>query len=178
MRSTNLRYLTWRHYLLCLLFLLLLAAASCNKEKNNPRHRDVVTATINGKAWEARCKETPPFGCNIGYLQYYSASGGLSLIAGDGIEGGNIRIRLVEVFKPGIYKMRHQTQCSIRDKGEPCGIQGHYIDENDPQEIEIISIDNENRIVEGRFHFIGHDTNCLSEPLHITDGYFKMQHRN
>lgn len=88
-----------------------------------------------------------------------------------------IRIRLLEVFGEGIFKIPNKQLCGIIVKEEPCGRQGHYIDGDDPQEIEIISIDNEKKIIEGKFHFIGRDTNCLSEPVHITNGYFKLKYR-
>lgn len=160
-----------------LLTACLCIAGSCKKQEDDNRHRDIVTATINGKPWKARCKESPPFGCSIGNLQYYTDSGRIELIAGDGIDGGKIQIILNEVLNPGLFKMRQQTQCGIINKGEPCGVQRHYINENDPQEIEIINIDQESKIIEGRFHFIGRDTVCNSDPLHVTNGYFKMKYR-
>ena len=155
--------------------ILILTAASCTKEE--PRHRDIVTATINGNPWKAGCKESPPFGCSAADLQYYTDTGGFEFAASNAERDTGIRVSLFEVFVPGVYKMRNNEQCGIIVKEDPCGRQGHYIDENDPQEIEIVRIDNEKKIIEGRFHFIGKDTNCLSDPVHITNGYFKVKYR-
>ncbi len=166
-----------RSSILYLILPLALFFTFCNKENSDDKHQNVVTANINGKPWKAGCKESPPFGCGIGDLQYYTNTGNLELGASDTLGYANIRIRISELFTHGNYKMRDQTQCGIIDKGEPCEITRHYIDENDPQEIEIINIDKENKIIEGKFLFIGRDTNCLSEPVYITNGYFKMKYR-
>jgi hypothetical protein len=164
------------HTPLFLLFLgILLCAASCTKEE--PKHRNVVTATINGKPWKAGCEESPPFGCHIGNFQYYPNTGVFELAASN-IEGDSgVTIVLWDMHEPRIYRIRDKQQCGIIVKEEPCGRRRHYIDEADPQEIEIINIDNEKKIIEGRFHYIGRDTNCLSEPVHITKGYFKVKYR-
>lgn len=162
----------------CILWLaaiLILTAASCTKEE--PKHRDVVTATINGKPWKAGCKESPPFGCSVADLQYYVDTGGFSLRATN-IEGDTgITIVLLNVDQIGSYKIPDKQQCGIIVKEEPCGRRRHYIDSNDPQEVEILKIDQETKIIEGRFHYIGRDTVCQSEPVHITNGYFKVKYR-
>lgn len=154
---------------------LLLIAASCTKEE--PEHQDVVTATINGKPWKAGCKESPPFGCKIGDFQYYTNNGFFELGASNAERDTSFGITLWDIFNPGVFTIRNNQQCGILIKEEPCGRQRHYIKSNDPQEIEIIVIDTVTKIIEGRFHFIGRDTNCLSEPVYVTNGYFKMKYR-
>lgn len=151
-------------------------AASCKKEDDS-RHIDIATATINGIPWKAGCKESPPFGCKVGDLQYYTNNGGFSLSVGDRENNVVLRIPLWEVFNKGIYKIPGKQLCGIILKPDPCGKQGHYIEESDPQQIEIIAIDEFNKIIEGKFSFIGRDTNCLSEPVYVTNGYFKMKYR-
>jgi hypothetical protein len=155
---------------------LLLTAASCKKEEE-PKHKNIVTATINGQPWKSECMESTLFGCTSGDLQYYPQSGFLYLGADNITRDTGIGITLENVFKIGGYRIPNKQMCAIIVKFEPCGRRRHYIDEADPQEIEIISIDNEKKIIEGKFHYIGHDTTCLSEPVHITNGYFKVKYR-
>ncbi len=165
---------TTKHYKYFLFALLI--AVSCKKEDDS-RHSDIVTATINGKPWKAGCKESPPFGCHIADLQYYTNTGGLELGAGN-IEGDtSVGMRLWEVYDTGNYRIPNKRMCAIIVKDEPCGRQRHHIDENDPQDVEIINIDKENKIIEAKFSFVGRDTNCLSEPVYVTNGYFKLKYR-
>ncbi len=164
--------------LLIQLFLgILLTSASCKKNNEEPKHKNIVTATINGNPWKAGCKESPPFGCNIGDFQYYPNTGGFELAASNIEKDSSIAIFLNSVHISGSYRILNKIACATFDKGDLCGWQRHYINESDPQEIEIINIDNENKIIEGRFNFIGRDTLCGSEPVHITNGYFKMKYR-
>lgn len=163
--------------MLYLLLPLALFFTFCNKDNSDGKHQNVFTALINGKFWKAGCKESPPFGCHIADLQYYTNNGGLEFGASN-IEGDtSVGMRLWEVFDPGIYRIPNNSGCATLDKGETCGWQRHYIDEKDPQKIEIINIDRENKIIEAKFSFIGRDTNCLSEPVHVTNGYFKLKYR-
>ncbi len=161
------------------IFLLLAfcLAASCNKEKTEPKHINVVTATINGKPWKAGCKESFLFGFTLADLQYYTNTGTLEFGASNIARDSSIGIRLWGLFNIGNYIIPPNIPCATFDKKDPCGWQEHYINENDPQEIEIISINKEKKIIEGRFSFIGRDTNCLSEPVHVTNGYFKVIYR-
>ncbi len=153
------------------------SSSSCNKEKKEAKHRDVVTATINGQSWKAECEESPPFGCIIADLQYYPETGAFELATSNISRDTGLQVVLREIFDQGIYRINDNLQCGIIVKDDFCGRQGHFIDEKDPQEIEIIRIDNENKIIEGRFHFIGHDTKCGSEPVYVTNGYFKVRYR-
>src|SRR5690606_31954829 len=112
-----------------ILLALLFTAASCKKNNDEPKHKDIVTATINGKPWKAGCKESPPFGCSIADLQYYKDNGFIELSAGNAERDTSIAIRLWEVFEKGYYNIPHKIRCGIIVKDEPCGRQGHYIDE-------------------------------------------------
>ncbi len=156
--------------------ILVLTAASCTKEEET-KHKNIVTATINGKPWKAGCEESSLFGCTSGDLQYYPNTGGFELAASNIERDSSMAIILREVFDVGDFHIASKSICAIIVKEEPCGRQGHYINEDDPQEIQILSIDKEKKIIEGRFHYIGRDTNCLSEPVHITNGYFKFKYR-
>jgi hypothetical protein len=158
------------------LLALLFTAASCKKEEE-PKHKNIVTATINGQPWKAECMESTLFGCTSGDLLYNLETGGIELVADNLESGTGIRIRLKDAYDKGLFEIPDKQLCVIMQKEEPCGRRRHYIDQNDPQEIEITNIDNEKKLIEGRFHFVGRDTTCFSEPVHVKNGYFKVKYR-
>lgn len=171
MRSTNLRYLTWRHHLTGLLLILLLAASACNKEKNNPRHEDIFRCEINGVPWEAGCESNNiAWGCIAIDCQYYEETGGFEIGANKKETTSGISFR----------KSSNDGGVVIGDNLFTKMIYGHEgvsytMNNGDTGLVQIFQIDFDLKIIEGEFNFKAFSN--LGDSVFVSKGYFKVKYR-
>lgn len=133
-----------------------------------------VTCLVNGEKWEAQC-ESGLFGCTPYNCRYYqNDSKAVEFSASNsnsdsriffGVTSNQGGVRLGE-------NQLHPWKNSYNDS-EPCG--WHYTDSTKPRNLDILSIDTLNRIIEGEFNYtaVGECGNVVE----ITNGYFKVDYR-
>ncbi len=172
-----------KYLLLLLTFSLFI---SCTKEEPKPdppkpNEADTMHALINGEEWSAYCESSwPGFGCIKVKCQYYNDTGGFQIGAGGppgyviafsktGGQGGvhlgtNVLPYRSEVLICNASICTGESSCRRFD-----------LDSTYLNILEILDINIELRIIEGKFEYRAVNQEC-SDTILVTDGYFRTNY--
>ena len=165
---------------LCLFF-------SCTKEEPEPippkpNEADTMRALINGEEWSAYCESSwPGLGCTKVDCHYYDDSKGFEIAAGGppgysvifsksgGSEGVKLGINELP-FRRGVI-ICNTTGCLGNSSCRRFDMDSTYFNV-----LEILEINKESKIIEGKFELQAINSEC-SDTILVTDGYFRTNYR-
>lgn len=156
-----------------LITILIFITLSCKKDESNIIHRDVFKCEINGIHWEAKCLESPPFGCKIVDCQYYEMGGGFEIAASNEVLNNGGMSFYKSSGSGGL--LEGDNILTIGTYGDKINNIQYNIDKDKPGTIVLLTLDKENKIIECNFSFKAFS--LQGDSVEISNGYFKVKYR-
>ncbi len=168
-----------------ILFILsIITILGCSKEEPEPtppkpNEADTMRALINGEEWSAYCGSSiPGLGCTKVNCQYYDDTKGISIGAGGKTHGISFSKNSGGGGELGTNILPYRrvvVRCAPKYcKGSTC-LQ-YELDTTYLNVLEILEINIEYKIIEGKFEFRAVNQECADTIL-VTDGYFRANYR-
>lgn len=140
-----------------------------------------MRALINGQEWNAYCESAlPGLGCTKVTCRYYDDDKSFEIIAGGppgysvgiskGAARGGIELGINELpYRRGVV-MCNTQQCLGSSSCREYDLDTTYLNI-----LEILEINREYKIIEGKFEFRAVNREC-SDTILVTDGYFRTNY--